>query len=138
MRTRTKCWIGMAALLTLVQIAASALLQRGVALTTISDCISVVLEIALLIAFAQNAIPAHGRLRAFWIMQAVGWSISLINQLWWMLYDVVLQKPVPMLFAGDVLLFLPGVLMLAGFLLRPHLEQSKRSARLGKMNGNSK
>ena len=37
-----------------------------------------------------------------------------------------------MLFAGDVLLFLPsGVLMLAGFLLRPHLEQSKRSTRLG-------
>ena len=39
-----------------------------------------------------------------------------------------------MLFAGDALLFLPGVMMLAGFLLQPHLEQSKRSARLGTLD----
>jgi diguanylate cyclase (GGDEF)-like protein len=48
-----------------------------------------------------------------------------------MYYDVILQKQVPMLFAGDVLLFVPGVLMLSGFLLRPHLQQSRHSARLG-------
>lgn len=132
--TSTRLWIGTAVALTLVQTAASALLPRGLALTTISDCTNVVLVLALLIAFAKNAILAHGRLRVFWIMQAIGWSITLINQLWWMLYDVFLQKPVPMLFAGDVLLFLPGVLMLAGFLLRPHLEQSQRSTRLGMLD----
>ena len=48
-----------------------------------------------------------------------------------MLYDLVLQKPVPTLFAGDVLLFLPGVLMLAGFLLQPHLEQSQAQRTAG-------
>jgi len=51
-----------------------------------------------------------------------------------MFYDLVLQKPVPMLFAGDVLLFLPGILMLAGFLLQHHLQQSKRSAQLGTLD----
>jgi hypothetical protein len=63
-------------------------------------------------------------------MQAAGWAISLLSQCWWMFYDLVLRQPVPMLFAGDVLVFLPGILMLAGFLLRPHLQQSERSARL--------
>lgn len=131
MRTSTRVWIGAATMLTLVQVIASLLLPRGLALTAISDTASSLLFLALIAAFARNAIPAQGRLRVFWVMQAVGWSFSLINQIWWMVYDVVLQKPVPMLFAGDVLLFAPGVLMLASFLLRPHMAQSRRSALLG-------
>ena len=131
MRKTTKYWITTAIILTVLQFAASALLPRGVALSAVSDIASVLLFSALMVAFGRNAIPTRGRLRVFWIMQSIGWSIALINQLWWMYYDVVLQKQVPMLFAGDVLLFLPGVLMLSGFLLRPHLQQSRRSARLG-------
>jgi diguanylate cyclase (GGDEF)-like protein len=130
-RKTTKFWIGTAVILTVLQFAASAVLPRGVALSAVSDLASVLLFSALMVAFGRNAIPTRGRLRVFWIMQSIGWSIALINQLWWMYYDVVLQKQVPMLFAGDVLLFLPGVLMLSGFLLRPHLQQSRRSARLG-------
>lgn len=120
--------------LTLAQVAASLLLPPGLKLTAVSDSLSVLLLIALALVFGQNAVPNRGRLRAFWVMLAVGWSISLLNQLWWMYYDLVLQKPVPMLFAGDVLLFLPGILMLAGFLLRPHLQQSGPSARLGMLD----
>lgn len=131
MRNATKFWIASAIILALVQCAASALLPRGVTLSAFSDGASSLLFLALIIAFARNAFPTHGRLRVFWIMQAIGWSIALVNQLWWTVYDVFLQKQVPMLFAGDVLLFLPGVLMLAGFLLVPHLEQSRRSTRLG-------
>jgi diguanylate cyclase (GGDEF)-like protein len=130
----SKFWIGTAAVLTFGQMLASALLPRGLALTAVSDSLSVILLTALTLAFAQNAAPARGRLRAFWVMQSAGWAISLVNQLWWMFYDVILQKSVPMLFAGDVLLFLPGVLMLAGLLLRPHLQQSERSARLGMLD----
>jgi diguanylate cyclase (GGDEF)-like protein len=110
---------------------ASALLPKGVALGAVSDSASSLLFIALIVAFARNAVPARGRLRLFWIMQAIGWTIALASQLLWTVYDVFLQKDVPTLFAGDVLPFLPGVLMLAGFLLRPHIEQSRRGARLG-------
>ena len=134
LRMGSKFWIGTVAGLTFAQMLVSALLPRGLALTAISDSLSVILLAALTLAFAQNAAPARGRLRAFWVMQSAGWAISLVNQLWWMFYDVVLQKSVPMLFAGDVLLFLPGVLMLAGLLLRPHLQQSERSARLGMLD----
>ena len=131
MRKTTKLWIATAIALSLVQFAASALLPRGVALSAVSDIVSSLLFLALIISFVRNAIPTRGRLRVFWIMQSVGWSVALINQLWWMYWDVVLQKQVPMLFAGDVLMFIPGLLMLSGLLLRPHLQQSRRSARLG-------
>ena len=131
MRKIAKFWIATAIVLTLVQFSASAFLPRGVTLSAFSDGASCTLILALIIAFTRNAIPTGGRLRVFWIMQSVGWSIALIDQLWWTFYDVFLNKPVPMLFAGDVLLFLPGLLMLSGFLLRPHLEQSPHSARLG-------
>ena len=134
MRTSTRFWIGTVAALSLVQAAGSALLPRGFLLTATSDFVLALVLIALVVAFALNAVPARGRLRVFWIMQSVGWFMLLIDQIWWMLYDLVLQKPLPTLFAGDVLLFLPGVMMLAGFLLRPHLEQSKRSTRLGTLD----
>jgi diguanylate cyclase (GGDEF)-like protein len=130
-RRTTKFWIATAITLTVAQLLASAFLPRGTALSAVSDIASSLLFLALIIAFTRNAIPTHGRLRVFWIMQSVGWSVALVNQLWWMYYDVILQKQVPMLFAGDVLLFIPGLLMLSGFLLRPHLQQSRRSARLG-------
>ena len=131
LRTGTKIWIGAVASLTLAQMSVSALFPAGLRLTAISDSLSVVLYVVLLTAFALNAAPTRGRLRAFWIMQAFGWGFTLISQCWWMVYDLILRKPVPILFAGDVLLFFPGILMLAGFLLRPHLGQSERSARLG-------
>ena len=130
-RKSTKFWIATAIALTLVQFAASALLPRGVLLSAFSDCSSCLLFLALIVAFGRNAIPTRGRLRVFWVMQTIGWSVALVNQLWWMYYDVILRKQVPMLFAGDVLLFVPGLLMLSGFLLRPHFQQSRHSARLG-------
>jgi hypothetical protein len=121
----------MAVCLTLAQVVASVLLPRGLSLTAVSDILSASLMLALSLAFAQNAIPIRGRLQAFWVMQAAGWAISLANQCWWMFYDLVLQKQLPKLFAGDVLLILPGALMLAGLLLRPHLQQFKHTSRLG-------
>jgi len=78
--TASRFWIGLVAGLTLAQIVASALLSRGLVLTAISDSLSVLLYVALLRAFVQNAIHASGRLRAFWVMQAVGWFVSLANQ----------------------------------------------------------
>ncbi len=134
LRKSTRFWVGTVAALTLVQAMASTLLPRGLLLTTVSDFALALVLLALVVAFAVNTLHARGRLRVFWVMQSVGWFMLLLDQLWWMLYDLVWQKPLPLLFPGDVLLFLPGVMMLAGFLLRPHQEQSKRRARLGTLD----
>lgn len=131
MRNGSRAWIAAAAGLTLVQIVASALLPRSYALTAVSDIVPTLQMIALLVVFARNARASHGRLRSVWILQALGWSFWLSDQCAWATYDLVLRKPMPLMFLGDVLLFMASVPMLAGVLLRPHLEPSKLSVRLG-------
>ncbi len=131
MQRSAKLWLGVPIALTLLQIAASALLPRGFALTVASDAVEVLVLLTLLVAFAQNAISSHGRLRSFWVLQMACWAFWLIDQSWWILYDIVLRKPIPPMFFGDVILFLAGVPMLAGLLLRPNVHQGKQSSRLG-------
>jgi diguanylate cyclase (GGDEF)-like protein len=126
-----KPWVRIAAVFTVAQMAASVLLPRGYVLTAISDSVCALLVLTLVIAFARNAVLAHGRLRSVWTLQAVCWSFWLIDQCAWLVYDVILRKPLPEMFPGDVILFLAGVPMLAGLLLRPHLEPSQHSVRLG-------
>jgi diguanylate cyclase (GGDEF)-like protein len=127
----SRWWVGVAAGLTLAQIVATALLPRGFELTAISDILCSLLILALLLAFAGNALSSHGRLRSVWILMAVCWAFWLIDLAGWMLFDVVLRKPLPEMFPGDVVLFLAGVPILAALLLRPHLEPSYNSVRLG-------
>jgi diguanylate cyclase (GGDEF)-like protein len=131
MQRDSKLWTVAAVGLTVAQIFASLLLPRGIALTAISDSVSGLLMLSLVLAFARNAIYAEGRLRSVWILQSACWSFWLADQGAWFFYDVVLQKPMPEMFPGDVVLFLAGVPMLAGLLLRPHLQPSERSVRLG-------
>jgi diguanylate cyclase (GGDEF)-like protein len=128
---RSKLWIGATAGLCVAQGVLSAWLPRGYALTASGDILCALLMLAPLLAFAGNAIPSQGRLRAFWILQAAAWLLWLADQSLWIAYDIFLHQPMPEVFAGDVLLFVAGVPMLAGLLLRPHLQPSARSARLG-------
>jgi diguanylate cyclase (GGDEF)-like protein len=109
----------------------SAWLPRGYALTAVSDILCALAMLAPILAFVGNAIHSQGRVRAFWILQAAAWLLWLADQSLWIAYDIFLRKPMPEVFAGDVLLFVAGVPMLAGLLLRPHLQPSARSARLG-------
>lgn len=131
MPTGSKRWMAVVVCLTLAQIAATASLRQGLALTVITDAVAALLMLALLLAFARNARSCQGRLRTVWILQAVGCSFWLADQLAWILYDIVLRKPMPEMFPGDAVLFMAGVPMLAGLLLRPHLEPSHHSVRLG-------
>jgi diguanylate cyclase (GGDEF)-like protein len=112
----------------------SAWLPHGYALTAVSDILCAMLMLAPVLAFAGNAISSHGRVRAFWILQSATWLLWLADQSLWIAYDIFLHKPMPAVFAGDVLLFVAGVPMLAGLMLRPHLQPSARSARLGALD----
>ena len=120
--------------LTAAQALASALLTRGYPLTTISDVLCALMMLAPLLAFASNAVPSQGRMRAFWILQSFGWLMWLADQAVWISYDIVLRRPLPEATWADLLLFMAGVPMLAGLLLRPHLKPSERSAQLGLMD----
>lgn len=131
LQPRPKLWFGAAIGLTVAQAIASASLPRGFALTAATDVIEALTLLMLLAALTLNAAASRGRLRSFWILQMAGWTFWLIDQSWWIFYDEILRKPIPPMFFGDVMLFLAGVPMLAGLLLRPQVQQSKQSARLG-------
>jgi len=118
-------------LLLLAQAAASAFLSKGLALDFVTDVVGAALMFFALLAAAWNARQASGRCRVFWILFSVGWGLWLADQLLWLVYDVFLRREIPDLFAGDALLFLAGVPILAGLLLRPHLAPSERGVRLG-------
>lgn len=130
-RNLSRQWFVAVLCLTAMQAFVSLLVPRGYGLTFVSDWICAVLTASVVLAFAQTARAATGRVRLFWILQAFSWALLLANHGIWMVFDLVLRKEVPNLFAGDALLFLSGIPALAGLLLQPHVAASKSKNRLG-------
>jgi diguanylate cyclase (GGDEF)-like protein len=131
LRPLSKIWILTPVFLTAAQAVAFALLPRGLVRAAFSDIVCALLMLSVLMVTSLNGISSKGRMRVFWILQAIGWGLWLTDQLLWIVFDLVLQKEMPVMFSADLLLFMAGVPMLAGLLLRPHLQPSERSARLG-------
>lgn len=100
----------------------------------ISDIVTALLMFSPLFSFALLGFNSKGRMRWFWTLQAAGWALWLADQLVWIYYDLYLGHQMPPMHPADSLLFLAGAPMMAGLLLRPHLEPSARSARLGIMD----
>ena len=134
LRQLSRIWIFTLVFFTAVQAVAAALLPRGLVRAAFSDIVCALLMLSVLMATSLNGISSTGRLRVFWILQAIGWGLWLTDQLLWIVFDLVLQKKMPAMFSADALLFMAGVPMLAGLLLRPHLQPSERSARLGALD----
>ena len=120
-----------AAILVAVLAAACVFLPRGLFLTGVSDISSGLLMLAALFPFAILGLRSKGRMRWFWMLQAVGWALWFADQCVWIYYDLYLQHQMPPMHPADALLFLAGAPMMAGLLLRPHREPSAQSARLG-------
>ncbi|PYX38092.1 MAG: hypothetical protein DMG75_04895 [Acidobacteria bacterium] len=55
-------------------------------------------------------------------------------QLLWTYFEVVLRQDVPEAFAGDLVLFLHIVPMIAALALQPHAKQDDRTSRLGTLD----
>ena len=106
-------------------------LSHGFLQMGISDIVTALLMFSALFSFAYLGFKSKGRMRWFWILQAAGWALWLTDQLVWVYYDLLLRQKMPPMHPADSLLFLAGAPMMAGLLLRPHLEPSERSARLG-------
>ena len=130
----SKIWVLTLVSLTAVQSVAFALLPRGLARAAFSDIVCALLMLSALVVTGLNGISSKGRMRVFWILQATGWGLWLTDQMLWTVFDLVLQKKMPEMFSADALLFMAGVPILAGLLLRPQFQPSERSARLGALD----
>ena len=86
-------------------IVAALVLPRSFRLTAFSDIVQCFLLASGAAAFVPLALRSQGRMRLFWSLITLGITLWLSYQLLWTYYEVMLQRDVPDLFAGDIILF---------------------------------
>jgi hypothetical protein len=114
--------------------AVSALAPRGFALTAFGDILQNVVLLAATIALLVNVRTAPARSRLFWALMGMGLAMWLGSQLMWTYVEVYLCHEAPNPFAGDVILFLHIVPMMAAVALQPHVQQENRAIRAGRLD----
>ncbi|MGC2151522.1 MAG: hypothetical protein WA618_05735, partial [Terriglobales bacterium] len=133
---RHQFWIALAAL-TAAQIAASLFMHRGEALTITSDLIQSLLLLVATAAFLPKAARARSgtsHARLFWMLMSAGMIFWLTYQCMWNYFEVIKRQDVPDPFAGDVVIFLHLVPMIAALGVLPHLRGDERDERIRRLD----
>lgn len=86
------------------------------------------------LSLLARAVRGTGRLRMFWGLLAVGMAFWFAYQAMWTYFEVWLRQDVPDLFAGDIVLFLHIVPLMAALALRPHALQDESSTPLRRLD----
>ena len=129
-----KTWLGAVFVLVMLQALASLLVRPGFALIATSDVLQGLLLLSATLCFLPGVLHTRGRTRLFWSLTLLGMAFWFTYQLMWIYFEVYLRKDVPNPFAGDVILFLHIVPMIAALALQPHVEQDDRTTRLGSLD----
>src|SRR5439155_6359458 len=111
----------------LVYAVVSLSLSPGSPLTYFSDTVQFLLFLSVSLLMLGNAVSSRGQIRLFWALIAAGSFMSTANLGLWALYEVVLRRPLPEPFIGDVILFLHIVPLMAAVALRPHRLPEERT-----------
>lgn len=88
--------------------------------TAMGDLVPLLLITVALIVCARNAFDSRGHTRLFWSLMAAGVAMWCCSQVCWAWIEVVVRKPVPDPFPGDIILFLHVVPMTAAVAIGPH------------------
>lgn len=134
MNTLTKLWLAAVAAALGAFVVAALALHQSFGLTAFCDIVEPLFLISGALSFLPLALRSKGRLRLFWSLIILGLSLWLAYQLLWTYFEIVLRRDVPDLFAGDVILFLNIVPLMAAIALRPHVPRDEYSARLGRLD----
>jgi diguanylate cyclase (GGDEF)-like protein len=113
-----------------VHIAATVLVRRSFALTAFGDILQNLILLASAAIFLNNFRLASPKNRLFWGLMSLGLCMWLVSQVTWTYFEVYLRQEVPNPFAGDVILFLHIVPMMAALAIQPHVEQDNRAIRV--------
>ena len=133
MAGRNKIWPLLLIALPLAQVAASLFMQRGTALTIVSDLVYGLLLLVATAAFLPNIARSRSttfHTRLFWILMSAGMIFWLTYQGMWNYFEVIKRQDVPDPFLGDIVLFLHLVPMIAALAVLPHLREDKRDERI--------
>ncbi len=88
--------------------------------TAVGDLVPLLVVGATTILTLKNAFDSHGHARLFWGLMTTGMAMWTFNQAAWSWFEVLVRKPLPDPFIGDVILFLHVVPIMAAVALRPH------------------
>ena len=130
----SRVWLAAVAGLLAALVLTSLVLPRSFRLAAISDVVQCFLLASAVASFTPLLLRSQGRTRLFWSLMTLGISFQLTYQLLWTCNEVILRRDVPDLFAGDVILFLNIVPMMAALALRPHVPREEYAARVGRLD----
>jgi signal transduction histidine kinase len=134
LRTYAKVWTAAAAACLATLVLAALILPQSFRLTALSDVIQSLLLLSGTLSLIPHALRSRGRLRLFWTLMATGMGLWFAYQLIWIYFEVWLRTDVPDLCAGDMILFLHFVPLMAALALRPHAPQDEYAARLRRLD----
>lgn len=134
LRAYFKLWTAAVTACLAALILGALILHRSFALTAFSDWIQCILLLSAALSLIPNAVRSHGRLRLFWALLATGMAFWFSYQLMWTYFEVWLRTDVPDLCAGDIILFLHIVPLMAALALRPHAPPDEYSPRLRRLD----
>ena len=134
MSKRSQLWLTAVAALFAAFVLAALFLPRSFGLAAFSDVVQSLFLVSGTIAFIPLTLRSEGRMRLFWSLITLGIFFWLTYSLFWTYYEVVLRTDVPDLFAGDIVLFLHIVPLMAALALRPHVPRDEYSARVGRLD----
>jgi signal transduction histidine kinase len=107
---------------------------KGFALTALGNLTSLLVMVLSTVVMAANALSNRGQTRVFWSLMAAGCLLWTVNQGMWTVYEVLLRREIPDPFAGDVILFIHVVPLMAAMALRPHRPQEEQKIHFSTLN----
>jgi signal transduction histidine kinase len=134
LRTYAKLWTAAVAACLAALVLAALVLPQSFRLTALSDVIQCILLFSGTVSIIPHAVHSRGRLRLFWTLIATGIGLWFVYQFIWIYFEVWLRTDVPDLCAGDMILFLHIVPLMAALALRPHAPQDEYAARLRRLD----
>lgn len=113
---------------------AAATIAPGYPLMALGDITQSLLPLVANAGLLLNAGTRQWRRNAFWMLLALSCTLWMFGQFEWVYFELYLRKPVPNLYAGDIVFFLRGIPILAALTLHPHRESSQQRVRLGTLD----
>src|SRR6266853_1450907 len=121
-------WLAIVGVYALVSVAQGTHPQ---AVTTFGNLVQCLVPLFANAGLLLNAGTPHWRRNIFWMLLAMSCTLWMIGQFEWTYYELYLHRPLPEMYAGDILFFLRGIPMMAALALRPHLKRGEIQLRFG-------
>src|SRR5229473_3550766 len=101
-------WLSIVSVYLIVSLA---LAHHPEALATFGNLVQCVVPLLANAGLLLNAGTPHWRRNIFWMLLAFGCTLWMLGQFEWTYYEIYLHRPLPEMYAADILFFLRGIPM---------------------------